>query len=187
MSIAESIEPNPGRDAQFAPDAPARIITAKFSVSSFAQGWGHCHQLANFLARFASANEGDPERHATLLSTFINEMLEVIYRHHADTGAVTVTFERRDERVLIHAEIPVDEELSRFYRDALKTINRPDLLLWYKDQLELEEEQSESFFGLIDLVAVYGCTLTAVEKSSSDRITLTLNAPINEAEDGGFL
>src|SRR6187401_2973896 len=108
------------------------IITAQFSVSTFAKRWNHCNQLANYLARFVSANEPDPERQSTLLSTFFNEVLEILYRNQAGEGYFKLAFQKKGKRIIVRAEVPVNEQSRRFYTDALKIVSRPSMDSWYR-------------------------------------------------------
>lgn len=172
------------------------IITAQFSVSSFAKRWNHCNQLANYLARFASANEPDPERQSTLLSTFFNEVLEVLYRNQAGTGQVKMAFQRRGKRIAVRAEIPVDDESRRFYSRAAELVNKTDLDSWYRGWLERfpggldledggnagEEQVDSAMVGLLELVAVYDSTLKVEESTSSTHMALYFEFPY-ESED----
>src|SRR3954466_14911830 len=96
------------------------IITAQFSVKSFAKRWNHCNQLANYLARFVSANEPDPERQSTLLSTFFNEVLEILYRNQPGEGQFKLACQRKGKRIALRAEVPVNEQSRKFYTNAIK-------------------------------------------------------------------
>jgi hypothetical protein len=159
------------------------IVAARFTAGGFAQQWAHCHLLANFLARYVSANEGDPERHATLLSTFINELLEVIYRNHATQGQIELIFRRRARRILLQITIPVDEPNRMFYRMAVQIVNQPDLKSWYRARLEEPADGEDAMLGLLELAAVYSCTFTISEPPDSDKVSLLLELP--EVDDMG--
>ncbi|EYF01550.1 hypothetical protein [Chondromyces apiculatus] len=136
------------------------IISTSFSVSGFGKRWTHCHQLANYLARYASANENDPERTSTLLSTFFNELIEAIYRNHARRGLIQITFERRHDKVCVKAEVPVDEESRRFYERTVELAQHPELMRWYRERLEREiSEEDAGALGIVELTVVYGAQI----------------------------
>src|SRR5262245_46811733 len=151
------------------------IITAQFSVQSFAKRWNHCNQLANYLARFVSANEPDPERQSTLLSTFFNEVLEILYRNQAGDGHFRLAFQKRGKRIAVRAEVPVNEKSRKFYTDAIKVVNRPCLDSWYREWLDGgnlaeegeggEEQIDNTLVGLLELVAVYGSVVRFEEST----------------------
>jgi hypothetical protein len=153
------------------------IMAATFTVNSFARQWTHCHLVANYLARFVSANEGDPERHATLMSTFVNELLEVVFRNHAEGGEIDVIFRKRGRHVVLQFTIPVAERHRIFYRMAVNLINQPDLKSWFRARLREPAEGEDTMLGLVELVAVYACTLTLTEPAESNRVSLFLELP----------
>jgi hypothetical protein len=160
------------------------IISAQFTVSSFAKRWNHCNQLANYLARFASANEPDPERQSTLLSTFFNEVLEVLYRNQSGNGQVKLAFQRKGMRIALRAEVPVDEKSRKLYRRVAELVSKPDLDSWYRASLERapggegeEEEVDSAMVGLLELVAVYDSVLKLEESTSSAHISLYFEFP----------
>jgi hypothetical protein len=174
------------------------IITAQFSVSTFAKRWNHCNQLANYLARFVSANEPDPERQSTLLSTFFNEVLEILYRSQAGDGHFKLTFQKNGKRIVVRAEVPVNEQSRKFYTDAIKVVSRPRLDSWYREWLEgapggngaeeggggeeEEEEVDNALVGLLELVAVYGSVIKFEESTSEAVMVLLFDFPY-ENED----
>lgn len=157
------------------------IMTVQFSVSGFSSRWNHCNQLANFFARFACANASDPERQSTLLSTFFNEVLEVLYRHQAGDGKIKLTFQKQNRHLSLRAEVPVDSQSRKFYRRAVEIASQPDLDAWYRNWLERsakdDREDSDTTAlaaGLLELVAVYESKLT-IEDSSDSELPLLLH------------
>jgi len=165
------------------------VISANFSAAGFTKRWTHCNQLANFLARYVSAGEPDPERQATLLSTFINEVLEIFYRRHHN-GRVQLTFRRRGNRIELRAEVPADLDSRAFYASTIRVLTRPDLEAWYRDWLErvpgLDEEEGAagsgpdldiSAVGVLELVAVYDTVVRLEESTDGRTIVLSFDFP----------
>jgi len=152
-------------------------MAVRFTVGGFARQWGHCHLVANYLARYVSANEGDPERYATLLSTFINEVLEVVFRNHAPEGQIDMVFRKKGRHVVLQLSLPVTESNRVFYRMAVQIVSQPDMKSWYRARLEDPAEGEDTMLGILELAAVYGCTLTISEPPSNDRINLFLELP----------
>jgi hypothetical protein len=183
MSIVKTITPAPPQEVELASSRYRMIMSARFTVGGFARQWGHCHLLANYLARYVSANEGDPERHATLLSTFINELLEVVYRNHAQEGQIDLIFRKKGRHVILQLTLPVSESNRVFYRMAVQIVSQPDLKSWYRARLEEPADGEDTMLGLLELAAVYGCTLTLTEPPGADRLSLFLELP--EVDDMG--
>lgn len=163
------------------------IMSASFSASGFAKRWSHCHQLANYFARFASANEDDPERYSTLLSTFFNELLEAIYRNHAGAGDISISFERKENRICLRAGVPIDRRSIDFYRSAVRVLNQPDPMSWYRDRLERDAPDEEiTVLGLLELAVVYDCRLSMTEPKGEDpggSLLLLIDFPYNVADE----
>jgi hypothetical protein len=186
MSISNIVDTETQKRSQHVLPTIGMIVSAQFSVSSFAKRWTHCSQLANYLARFVSANELDPERHSTLLSTFFNEVLEVVYRHQSGNGQISLKFKREGKRLCLSAEVPVDEASKQFYNQAVELVRRPDLDAWYMSWLE-QSSEGESLetnaVGLIELAAVYKSVFSIIDKSmAGDLMVLSIDFPY-ENED----
>ena len=175
MSIAKTS--TPPQELELASNRYRMIVAAKFTVNGFARQWGHCHLLANYLARFVSANEADPERHATQLSTFVNELLEVVFRNHGEDGEIEVIFRKRARHVVLQVTVPVAEQHRMFYRMAVKVVGQPDLKGWFRARIEDPSDGEDPMLGLLELVAVYTCTLTLAEPSGSNRLSLFIELP----------
>jgi hypothetical protein len=184
MSTVKTVSSAPHEEADTSLTRLGMIVSARFSVSGFARQWAHCHLLANYLGRYASSNEGDPERHATMLSTFVNELLETIYRNHSGEGQIELVFRKKIRRVILQATVPVRESQRVFYRMAVQLVCQPDLKRWFRARLEDPGEGEDGMLGLLELVAVYGCTATLTEPPDSNRITLALHLPeFDDMED----
>jgi hypothetical protein len=177
MSIAKTSTPTAPQELELASNRYRTIMAAKFSVNGFARQWSRCHLVANFFSRYVSANEGDPEQHATLISTFVNELLEVVFRNHAEEGEIEVIFRKRGRNVVLQLIIPVDNQHRMFYRMAVKMVNQPDLKSWFRARLEEPAEGEDPMLGILELVAVYRCTFTLAEPAESNRLSLFLEFP----------
>jgi hypothetical protein len=166
------------------------IVSAQFSVSGFAKRWVHCNQLANYFARFASANAPDPERQSTLLSTFFNEVLEVLFRNQSGDGQIKLSFQQTSRRLTLQAEVPVHEPSRAFYKRAVGLANRSDLDVWYREWLENGPSQTQAddegamelAVGLLELVAVYDTTLTLEEPGEGLPLLLKFEFPYENEE-----
>ncbi|WP_437534412.1 hypothetical protein WME95_10055 [Sorangium sp. So ce327] len=184
MSVSKQADIAPTLRPPPALPADGMVISANFSVGGFSKRWNHCHQLANFLARYASANEDDPERHATLLSTFFNELLEAIYRNHGSTGEIKMRFRKKQNHILVEAEVPINEQSAKFYNHAVQLANQPDPMAWYREQLEHDVPDDDAqALGLLELAVVYGSKLSISEPTSGDWLLLAIQFPFTEVEE----
>jgi hypothetical protein len=162
------------------------IISAQFSVSGFAKRWIHCNQLANYLARFASANEPDPERRSTLLSTFFNEVLEFFYRNQTGHGQIKLAFQKKDKGIALRAEVPADERTRTFYRRIVTLVNQPNPDTWYRQWLENvpgDGEIDNNTLGLLELAAVYDSVLSLEEPVDGGYMRLSIQFPCESEEE----
>lgn len=184
MSVSKQADIAPTLRPPPAPVADGMIISANFSVSGFSKRWNHCHQLANFLARYASANEDDPERHATLLSTFFNELLEAVYRNHGPNGEIRIRFRRNQGHISVEAEVPVNEQSAKFYNHAVQLVNQPDPMSWYREQLENDVRDDDAqALGLLELAVVYGSKLSITEPTGGGSLLLAIQFPFTEVDE----
>lgn len=160
------------------------IISTNFSVSGFGKRWPHCHQLANYLARYASANENDPERASTLLSTFFNELLEAVYRNHAKSGQIQLNFEKRGSIIAAEIRVPVDDESLPFYQRAVELVNQSDPMAWYREQLEHDmPEEDAQLLGLLELAVVYEARFALLDVAEGNQLRLTIEFPFTELDE----
>lgn len=182
MSVSNPVNTAPTLRPPPVYSAEGMVISVNFSLPGFGKRWSHCHQLANFLARYASANDDDPERHATLLSTFFNELLEAIYRNHDPEGKILIRFRRSTSHILVEAEIPVNEQSDAFYRHAVQLVNQPDPMAWYREQLEndVSDDNDAQTLGLLELAVVYGSRITINEATGGGCVTLAIDFPFTE-------
>jgi len=156
------------------------IIRTDFSVTGFGKRWTHCAQLANYLARFVSANENDPERSTTLLSTYFNELLEAIFRKHENTGKIKLEFKRQYNRIVVSAHIPADDGAVSFYRKTVELANQPDPMSWYRERLEHDPTEEEYMtLGLLELAVVYNSRLRLSEHQNGE-LVLIIEFPLSE-------
>ncbi len=184
MSGQNNIELLPAEHIEQLSSRFGMIISARFSIGGFARAWRHCHRMANYLARYASANEGDPERHATMLSTFFNEVLEVIFRHHARSGQIAMSFHKRNGRVYLRAIIPLDDEAARFYQSASDLVGQPDPMSWYRDRLEhAGDVDDDQALGLLELAAIYGSVFSISKLKEGKEILLSIDFPLESEEE----
>ncbi|NNH33430.1 ubiquinone biosynthesis methyltransferase UbiE [Rhizobium sp. SEMIA 4085] len=85
-------------------------------MASFTADWLHCDQLSNYVARMVSHDRRDPVRHSNLLSSALNELLEMSFRSEANDGEFVCNFYRCQETERIELIFPCPTEQRQFYR-----------------------------------------------------------------------
>jgi hypothetical protein len=159
------------------------LIKATLALDAFSSDWKHCDQTANYLAQFVSADRPDPSVFSNLLSTVLNEILEVVYGHHPGVGAALVAISALGQEIHIELTLPVDEATRQFYAEALEPLSREDPMTLYQRELErLYSGPPHPAMGLYELAADYGAK---VEKKEADPSTLMISVrlSISSGED----
>ncbi|MCA9688928.1 MAG: hypothetical protein KC636_04915 [Myxococcales bacterium] len=109
------------------PDAQRRpVVAVQLSCESYAESWQHCQQVADFVARVAASDRFDAERHTTLFSNFINELLELVFRMHAPGRAVVLQVFKVVDELLLELTVPVDGETEAAYRELFAGLEAGD-------------------------------------------------------------
>ena len=68
---------------------------------------------------------------------------------------------------------------------AVQIVNQPDLKSWFRARLEDPGDGEDAMLGLLELAAVYSCTLQITEPPGGDRINLFLELPeVDEMGEG---
>jgi hypothetical protein len=156
----------PGPPPSPAADAPTPVVTATLSLHGFADGWPHCHHVADYLARFAASDRFDPEQLTTRLSTYLNEVLELVHRDLADarpdapapgrpTGALVIAVRRAADRLRVAVAVPAPGA-ERLGRSAAVAAG-PDAAAEYRRRLAAALGGGPGDgLGLLELAALHG-------------------------------
>ncbi|HEY8376039.1 MAG TPA: hypothetical protein VIK91_06095 [Nannocystis sp.] len=153
---------------------PTPILTLRVSVRGLYDSWSHCHQLADYIARFVASDRFDPEQLTTRLSTYLNEVLEYIFRARPGTGEIVVTVGRTSEHIVAELAVPSDEALAARLRDDLEQAARPDARARYEAELAALPTEPRPGTGLLELVALHGVRLDLRQEPAVSVIVLTV-------------
>jgi hypothetical protein len=155
------------------------IVAIQLSADSFSSNWVHCQQLADFLARVAASDRHDAEHHATLLSHFLNELLELVYRLHAPARVIQVCVFKTGDELLVEFTIPINDDTERAYRELFSTLGDGDsreFLRQYIQKLPTAGSDSETSF--LELAGIYKMKLE-LRSTDARAQTLVLSMPVN--------
>src|SRR5262249_45389246 len=95
------------------------LVHLDLEPSAFTADWKHCDQVANYLARLASFDRPDTFLYSNLLSTVLNELLEVAFFNHQATGTLKCSLLREGTTDRIELKIPVDGAIRGFYEKGV--------------------------------------------------------------------
>lgn len=143
-----------------------QLITLRLGAAGFGQHWKHCALVSNYLATFTSELLDKSEIHANLVSTVLNELLEVVFRRNAGVGQVSITLTGDDTSLVVRISVPVDDNDRTFYMDMAELVSRNDVEKLHQEQIvQPSDEGNNLSLGLLELAAVYRAVL---EVSPSD-------------------
>lgn len=167
----------PGMTSEPAPLHPpgsSPILTLRISVRGLYDSWAHCHRLAEYIARFVASDRFDPEQLTTRLSTYLNEVLEYVFRARPSEGEIVVEVVRTDEHVIAELTMPTDDALAERLREDLGRAAQPDARARYEAEFQAMLARPPAEAGLLELVALHGVALALRERSGASVIVLTV-------------
>lgn len=148
---------------QSAPEAAASpVVSASLTVRGLADDWAHCQQVADYLARFAASDRFDPEQLTTRLSTYLNEVLELVLRSEPGEGAVVITVERAADRLQIAVAVPAGRDGGEYLRSSMRAAAEPDVAAAYRRSFAAQVQAGDDEgvgVGLLELIALHGIKL----------------------------
>ena len=157
------------------------LVSLQLETTGLVGAWEHCDQIANYLAQLASHDRTDSFLYANLLSTILNELLEVVFTRHAPRDAVRCTISRAGASDQITLRIPVDEESRAFYQRSVAAAQRDDVGDLYAHSL-LDREDPAVALGFLELASDYRARFSLHDSEADTYVDLQLSV---ELEDGG--
>jgi hypothetical protein len=157
------------------------LVELEIDLAAFAADWNHCDQVANYLAQLVSHDRPDTFLYANLLSTVLNELLEVIHARHQPPGAVKCSLRRSGRTDHLEFRIPVDPEARGFYLRSVSAAESPAVAERYARAL-LGSETPDRALGFLELAADYGAQFSIEELAGDAEIRLRVQVTL---EDGG--
>ena len=106
------------------PYAPTLEVT--ISTGAFDSDWANCERVSSYVARAVSHNRRDPLLHYNLLSSALNEILELAFRAHAPGASISCSVLRKEMLDRIVLDVPGNEELTGTYRKLVDEATRGD-------------------------------------------------------------
>ena len=152
-----------------------QLITLRLGAAGFGQHWKHCALVSNYLATFTSELLDKSEVHANLVSTVLNELLEVVFRRNAGVGQISITLTGGEARLVVKISVPVDDKDRAFYMDMAAMVARDDVEALHREQIvKTNDEESNLSLGLLELAAVYRALLEVTPNEDGSSVLLQL-------------
>lgn len=152
-----------------------QLITLRLGAAGFGQHWKHCALVSNYLATFTSELMDKSESHANLVSTVLNELLEVVFRRNAGVGQISITLTGSETCLAVKISVPVDEKDRAFYLEMADLVARQDVDDLHREQIVQPSDESNLSLGLLELAAVYNAVLQVTP--SEDGNTMLVQLP----------
>ena len=134
---------------------PQRLIQLNLETADFSANWSHCDQISTYLARVAGSDSPDAFLHTNLLSTVLNELLEIAFENNQPQGALNCSLERRGHADRVVLQIPVNAGHAAFYRDSIAKAQQVAVNDLYLEAL-LGENSLPPGFGFMQLAVDFG-------------------------------
>lgn len=153
------------------------------SAESFSKDWAHCDQLSNYLSRIVSFDKPDSFIFSNLLSTVLNEILEVLFFNHSNNKSIVWSLYQQGENTVIVSDIPVDSQIALFYSTAASNIENGDPSEMYRSEMSKEGGISRAI-GLYELAADYGAKISIREQPEHHMLRLYVSVQLDKFVEG---
>lgn len=153
-----------------------QLLNLEMEMATFTADWLHCDQLSNYVARVVSHDRRDPLRHSNLLSSALNELLEMSFRAEAQRGELICGFYRHQQIERIELSFPCPSQQRRFYSDLVDGLKDSKTLATYVDIIADETAPIEQAV-LMGLTVNYDAEIE-LRASSADALTFVVDLPL---------
>jgi hypothetical protein len=159
-------------------ETPAqKVCDISLALEGFAAEWRHCDIVSNYISRAASFNRADAFAYSNLLSTVVNELLEVAFWRHGPGGPLNLGIWERPPETVIELELPVDGPTKIFLTELVKTIRDGDPQSLYLAEL-IREQANPSSIGFYELASNYNAKIE-IQDQGENLVKLTLAVNLN--------
>ena len=146
----------------------------------FSSDWSHCDRIATYVARQISYARKDPAFYTNLLSSALNELLEIAFRVHLDEGMIACLISRAGGVDRIALSIPCDEAMKDFYRLSVDAATGTDAADRY-DAALLSGPSPAPEIGLLELAIDYRAHLQ-IEMAEGQKLVLTADVALEDLD-----
>jgi len=153
-----------------------QLLNLEMEMATFTSDWLHCDQLSNYVARMVSHDRRDPLRHSNLLSSALNELLEMSFRSQAQEGELICVFYRHQQIERIELSFPCPSQQHRFYAELVQGLKHSGKLANYVEVIADETAPLEQAI-LLGLAVNYDADIE-LRVSTADALTFVVDLPL---------
>jgi len=153
-----------------------QLLNLEMEMATFTADWLHCDQLSNYVARMVSHDRRDPLRHSNLLSSALNELLEMSFRSDAQEGELICVFYRHEQIERIELSFPCPSQQRRFYSELVEDLKHNGQLANYVEVIADETAPLEQAV-LLGLAVNYDADIE-LRTSTADALTFVVDLPL---------
>jgi len=154
---------------------PSRVISMRMALSGFAESWAQCRVVADYVARYSASDRFDAEGLTTRISSFLNEVLELIFANHA-AGTMAIDVTREAEAIHIACGLPADAAVIAAFQGALANLDEPSLRTRHREGLLALLDTPSPAGAFIEMAAVHGLAPALTHTDASLVVSLSIPA-----------
>jgi hypothetical protein len=153
------------------------LVSVNYNLDKFTQDWQHCGYSANYLAQLVSGCSTDPTKMFIMLSTVINELLEVIYYMQDNNNQLKIDIKQFNENLIVDFSLILTEEQHQMFDIFFKQIaNKEAEKVYLSEMNRLKNgEDAHPFIGLFEIIADYNVQLVLKIQPQINVLRMTLS------------
>ena len=156
------------------------VLEVTVSTGLFNSVWANCEGVSSYIARATSLNRPDSLMHFNLLSSALNELLELAFRSHAPGASITCSVLRKGGLDRVVLRVPGNEEVASAYRRLVSEADSGDSAERFASQL-LAGAPPSTGLSLMELAANYKARFQ-LEISDDQQVSLITDLALEEME-----
>lgn len=161
-------------------DLPAEGIEVRYGLAQLRADWRRLALTSDFLGE-TTAQACFAQR---VVSSAVNELLELVYRLGAENGAASLSVAHAQNRLQLKLNLPLDAQLAEQVRQEVAALDQVDPQRAWFEQLG-HAPATSNLFGMLYLMADYGAHIEASTDSSGLELRMSLSTAEGSPVEGG--
>lgn len=159
-----------------AAQASQKMVQIDMDLATFNSEWMHCDYIATYLARTISHNRPDSVLFASLFSSALNELLEIVFRTRDIGGTFACEISRLHDIDRVALTFTCREDERRFFEHAIARAQGEDIEAQYMAALSGDPGASREML-LLELAVSYDAAIS-MDACGDDTITVVVDLPL---------